>query len=203
MISLPKRGALNVLSVEIERELTEEDLLQLSQMPDNSPPQVKTISARHRRMAMLVAEGKTNQQIAEALWYTPARVGQLRVDPGTSQLISYYEDQLHEESLGDEKRYQEKLRAAGEQALDLINDRLEDPVYRDRISTTELRNIVTVAADRTVAPPKQVQQTQVPPQQITLNFGTTLKPRDREALELPLLTITSDGDSDEDRDTVC
>lgn len=190
MISLPRRGAISTLSIEVERELTEEDLVELANLPDNSPPQVKTISSRHRRTAMMVAEGKDNHLIADALGYTPARISQLKQDPSFKELVHYYSDQLHEKSLGDEQRFQEKLRSAGEQALDLINDRLEDPIVRDRISTSELRNIVTVAADRTVAPPKAMVNAPVPPQSITLNFGTTLRPREEVKETLPVLTIS-------------
>ena len=43
MISLPTRGAISTLSLEVERELTEEDLVQLRFLPDNSPPPLKTI----------------------------------------------------------------------------------------------------------------------------------------------------------------
>ncbi len=204
MILLPKRGAISTLSIEVERELTEEDLLELSNLPDNSPPQVKTISSRHRRTAMMVAEGKENHFIAHALGYTPARIYQLKQDPSFKELVHYYSDQIHEKSLGDEQRFQEKLRSAGEQALDLINDRLEDPIISDRISTAELRNIVTVAADRTVAPPKAMVNAPIPPQSITLNFGTTLKPREEEKEALPetlsILTISPSEEIENEED---
>jgi hypothetical protein len=175
MINLPPRGALSTLSIEVERELTEEDLLELRFMPDNSPPPVKTISARHRRTAMMVAQGKSDLLIADALGYTPARISQLKRDPGFQFTVAQYEDQIHENSLADEQRFQEKLRVAGEQAIDELNDRLENKV--DRISTSELRQIITVAADRTVAPPKQVTSQPNIPQHITLNFGTKLTPK--------------------------
>jgi hypothetical protein len=177
MISLPSRGAMRTLSVEVERELTEEDLLELRNMPKNSPPPVKTISARHKRTAMMVAEGKSDVLIADALGYTPTRISQLRQDPGFQYLVNRYENQIHEESLDDEKRYQEKLRTAGEMALDEINDRLEDPERIKHIGTSELRQIVTVAADRTVAPPKNVTTSPTAPAHITLNFGRELKPK--------------------------
>lgn len=195
MITLSRRGAISTLSVEVERELTEDDLLELSNLPDNSPPPVKTISSRHRRTAMMVAEGKENHFIAHALGYTPARIYQLKQDPSFKELVHYYSDQLHEKSLGDEQRFQEKLRSAGEQALDLLNDRLEDPEIRERISTSELRNIVTISADRTVAPPKAMVNAPIPPQSITLNFGTTLKPREEK--EIPSIrTISPTGEAE-------
>lgn len=192
MISLPSRGALSVLSIEVEKELEEKDLLDLRFMPDNSPPTLKTISARHRRTAMMVARGFGNEHIAEALGYTPARVSQLRFDPAFAELVAYYEDQIHEESLTDEKRIQEKLRAMTETGLDLINERLEDPAHRERISTSELRQLVAMGADRTVAPPKAIVNTNAPPAEITLNFGTTLKPKEIT----PAKVIDQDGNEE-------
>jgi hypothetical protein len=186
MISLPSRGAMRTLSIEVERELTEEDLLELRNMPKNSPPPVKVLSARHKRTAMMVAQGKEDIIIADALGYTPARISQLKQDPGFQYLVNRYENQIHEESLDDEKRYQEKLRTAGEMALDEINDRLEDPGRKAVISTSELRQIVTVAADRTVAPPKNVVSQATAPAHITLNFGRELKPK--------VKTLNSDGE---------
>jgi hypothetical protein len=191
MINLPTRGALSTLSIEVEKELTEEDLLELRFMPDNSPPPVKTISARHRRTAMMVAQGKQDVFIADALGYTPARVGQLKNDPGFQMLVQYYNDQIHEGTLEDEKRFQEKLRSAGEEALDELNDRLEDPDKKVRISTSELRQIITVVADRTVAPPKQIANSVVIPPNITLNFGTKLNPK--------VKTIDQDGEVEEEK----
>ena len=179
MISLPSRGAISTLSLEVERELTEEDLVELRFFPDNSPPPLKTISARHRRTAMMVAEGKLDIHVADALGYTPARVRQLKQDPSFRELVAYYTDQIHEGSLGDEVRFQEKLRSAGEQALDELNDRLEDPNRIKGIATAELRNIVTVAADRTVAPPKAIANAPMAPAHITLNFGTKLTPKEK------------------------
>lgn len=196
MVSLPSRGALATLSVEVERELTEADLLDLRFMPDNSPPTLKTISARHRRTAMMCARGLSNEQIADALGYTPTRVSQLRFDPAFKELVAYYEDQIHEESLDDEKRFQAKILVAGEQSVDLINNRLEGEVDDVKISTSELRQIATFAADRTVAPPKAIVNTTAPPTEITLNFGRELKPRVVE--EVKPKVITQEGIEDKD-----
>jgi hypothetical protein len=166
---------MNVLSLEVERELTEADILDLRNLPDISSP-LKTISARHRHTAMLVAEGKSNNHIAEALNFTPARVGQLRQDPAFKELVHYYYDQIHEEALSDEKRIYGKVLLNTELALDHMTDRLEDPALSRRITTAELRQIADTRLDRTVAPPKVAQSQLNPPQDITLNFGTQLRP---------------------------
>lgn len=189
MISLPRRGALSTLSLEIERELTEEDLVQLRFMPGNAPPPLKKISARHRRTAIMVAQGKEDIVIADALGYTTARISQLKKDDSFMDLVARYEAQIHEGMVEDEQRFQDKLRSAGEQAIDELNERLEDPERIKRISTSELRQIVTVAADRTVAPPKAIINAPTPPANITLNFGRELKPR--EGIESR--TIDQDG----------
>jgi len=173
---VPKRGALRTLSLEVERELTHEDLLVLETLPGNGPPPLKSLSARHKRQAQLLAKGLSPQVVAEALGTTPQRVYQLMKDPAFNELVAIYSDQFHEESLEDEKRYQEKMRAVGETSLDIINDRLEGTPDEVRISTSELRQLATMAADRTVAPPKIQDPKSNIPQNITLNFGTTLNP---------------------------
>lgn len=178
MISLPKRGALSILSIEVERELDETDLLELKNLPANSPPPLKALTARHRRAALMVAEGKTNDHIADALGYTPTRIAQLRNDPGFMYTASTFEDQIHEIAIADEQRLQGKLRLMGEGALDEINDRLDDPAQMKLIPTAELRQLVTTAADRTFAPPKQANSRNDPPVNITLDFGRQLTPKD-------------------------
>ena len=195
MISLPTRGALSVLSIEVERELTEADLLELRFMPDNSPPTLKTISARHRRTAMMVAQGRSNEEIAEALGYTPTRVSQLRFDPSFAELVAGYEDQIHEESLADEKRYRAKLLMAGETALDSMMEQLEENPRA--IPFSERRQVVTMAADRTVAPPRGSTNMPPPPTEITLNFGDALKPKSGKIINQEGEKI---GDSDLESD---
>jgi hypothetical protein len=173
---VPKRGALRTLSLEIERELTEQDLLTLQTLPGNGPPPLKFLSARHKRQAQMLARGLSPQIVAEALGTTPQRIYQLQRDPAFKELMAIYEDQIHEESIDDEQRFQGRMRAVGETSLDLIGDRLEGIQDDIRISTSELRQLATMAADRTVAPPKVTSPNSNIPQNITLNFGTTLKP---------------------------
>ena len=177
MISLPARGALSVLSLEVERELTEDDLLQLQFMPENSPPTLQKISARHRRTAMMVAEGRTNEHIAECMGYTSTRVGQLRNDPSFQELVGYYESQIMEVHILEEQRVRGKLLDLTEDALDEMQRRMDGEDATNRISYSELRQTAIMGADRTVAPPKAIVNTQPPPPEITLNFGTTLRPR--------------------------
>jgi len=173
---IPARGAIRTLALEVERDLTAQDLLQLQTLPATSPPPLKTLSARHRRQAQLLARGLSPQVVAEALGTTTARVYQLKKDPAFNELIAIYEDQIHESTLEDEKRFQEKMRAIGEGSADILIDRLEGIKDDVPISNAELRQLLTMSADRTVAPPKTIDPRLNPPQNVTLNFGTTLKP---------------------------
>lgn len=60
---------------------------------------------------MLVAQGKSDHYVAEALGYTSARIYQLKKDPSFKELVAYYEDQidLHEKSLKDRKSLKELI----------------------------------------------------------------------------------------------
>lgn len=180
---VPQRGALSVLTIEVERELTREDLLDLVQLPSVGPPPIKVLSARHRRQAQLLAEGKSVEIVAQALGTTSARLYQLKRDPTFAALIAEYADQIQERFFKENERLQEKLLAAGETAIDEINHRLEGGKPESDVPYGELRKTVEMAMDRTVAPPKTAINQPQPPAQITLNFGTKLKPR----------TINQDG----------
>lgn len=186
-----KGGELKVLTLEAERELQVEDLEQLQHKPRTGLV-LQTLTVRHRRTAMLVAQGRKDHEVADLLDYTPARVAQLKEDPSFKELVAYYYDQIHEESLQDEKRFQQKLRLAGEQALNELNNRLDQKV--EEINTSELRQIIIMAADRTVAPPKAANQPPVP-QTITLNLGLPQAPEPKEK-EPQIKTINPKGEDE-------
>ena len=90
----------------------------------------------------------------------------------------------------DSARLRDKLVDAGEMAVDELRDRLEDNERRNRMSTSDVRQIAEFAMDRTVAPPKAAPaQSPIPPN-ITINFGTPIRQgRTLDATEnLDLLT---------------
>jgi len=182
--SLPRRGVAATLGIEFVRELT---MQEIDSLADRSPigplsaPMVQKLTAAHHRQAQLVARGIYSVvAIARMCGVTPQRIYQLKRDQFFIELVEYYQTQVAEATHEATERVQTKLLVAGEVALDELNDRLDDPAQRAEIPVGELRKIVEMAADRTVAPPKTSIPSNIPPSTITLNFGTELKQRNRE-----------------------
>ena len=172
-VVIPIRGAIMApLFAEVVRALTREDLVALAQNPE--PVQLaptQKLRSVHHRMAALLADGKTNKEVAAICSYTEARVVQLKKDPAFQELVGYYHDQIITAQLNDSIRIQAKLVDAAEMALDQIIQRLEDDEEIKKMPVGELRQITTMGTDRTVAPPKATTSIVAPPQTITLNFG--------------------------------
>src|SRR5882762_7972928 len=125
---LPLRGALAApLSIEVIRELTPEDLKDLLNAPRTDVPVLQKLTARHHRQAALLAEGKSNNEVAAICGTTAQRVVQLKQDPAFKNLMSYYEDQIITLQLEDSARLRDKLIDMSEMAVDEIVERLEDP----------------------------------------------------------------------------
>lgn len=174
-MTLPRRGRPGlVLNMIVERELTPLDLIDL-QIRDDFPKigtaPIQRLKSSHHAVARHLASGRTVQETALLTGYTPQRVSDLGLDPAFQDLLAYYEIQVDEIGIDDAQRFQLKLKDVGEAALDLIDDRVNDPVKSATIPIGELRQIVTMAADRTVAPPKQAQTATVIPAKITFNMG--------------------------------
>lgn len=169
---LPLRGALAApLSLELVRELTAEDLKDLINAPRTDVPVLKKLRAIHHRQAALLAEGKTNNEVAAICGTTAQRVVQLKQDPAFKDLMHYYEDQIITLQLEDSARIRDKLIDTSEMALDEIRDRLEDDAKRTAMPTSELRQVAQLGLDRTVAPPKATTTVVTTPSVITLDFG--------------------------------
>lgn len=165
------KGILSTLAFEIVRELTLDDISQLNGGGKLGPRPIKEIRAIHHRIAQLTAKGHSHNFISELTGTSPARQTVLKNDPAFADLVSYYKDQMAETTIEDGQRIQEKLKVAAETALDELSDRLYDDEARKAMPLSELRKIVELGADRTVAPPKaSIHMTQAP-QQITLNIG--------------------------------
>lgn len=176
---IPKRGKFSLLGLEVVRELNLSELPQLALIPPTGPPEIQAVSARHKLQARLVAEGRSNLEVADIVGCTPQRIYQLKQMKTFQELVSYFQDQIQEGGIEDAQRFQGKLLQAGELALDELNERLGDDQQRKLLPVGELRKITEMAADRTVAPSKSAPQGTSPPQSITLNFGTTVKPKEK------------------------
>lgn len=178
---LPSRGHASSLIMTIERELTADDLVRLASEDGGAHdyvPAVKRLTSRHQRQAQLVAEGYKIAEVAALTQSTPARITQLQRDPSFANLVAYYADQRMVTQLEAGERIRQKLVIAGEEAVDEIVARVEDPVRRAAMPIDQLRQVAALALDRTVAPPKVSQPLTSIPTNITLNFGRELKPQE-------------------------
>lgn len=174
---IPSRGAIaEPLLLEVERELTREDLSRLGQAPKVSVPILQKLRATHHRQAQLLAQGRTPTEVAAIVGCTVQRLVQLQVDPTFTELVSYYQDQIMSAMIEDAARLKDKLVDLGEMAVDELRDRMENNDKRQQMQTGNVLRIAEFAMDRTVAPPKTAPPVITPPTAITINFGTSLRP---------------------------
>jgi len=170
----PKRGRPGLLlSMEIEKELTPLDIAELvTVVPLKvSAPPLKTIKARHRQAALMVAKGYKNTEVAMVCGYTAQRVSDLQSDPMFVSLVTYYQKQRTDLQIEDEARLNIKILHGAEAAWDEILERLEDENQIKRLPVSELRQIAQLGFDRTVAPPKSAVTTTTAPVEITFNIA--------------------------------
>jgi hypothetical protein len=162
--------------MEYRRDLTPEDLARLAEAPKVGVPLIQRLRATHHRQAQLLAQGKSVGEVAAIVGCTPQRLTQLQADPTFAELVTYYHDQTMAAMLQDGARLQDKIVDVGEMAVDELRDRLENEEARKRMPVGEIRKIAEFAMDRTVAPPKAAPNVSAPPANVTINFGTTLRP---------------------------
>lgn len=174
---IPSRGAIaEPLLMEVSRELVASDINRLGQAPKVGVPVLQRLRATHHRQAALLAEGKTPTQVAAIVGCTVQRLVQLQQDPTFAELVAFYNDQMMSNLLSDAARLKAKIIDVGEMAVDELHDRMEDDQKRKNMPVGEIRKIAEFAMDRTVAPPQAAPNTVAPPQNITISFGTALRP---------------------------
>lgn len=170
---LPSRGALaEPLLLDVVRELTPDDLARANEAPKSGVPILQRLRATHHRQAELLAQGRTNLEVAAIVGCTPQRLTQLLADPAFAELVAYYRDQIMVLALSDGARLRDKLVDVGEMAVDELRDRMEDDGKRAAMPIGEVRKIAEFAMDRTVAPPRAAPNAVTPPASVTINFGT-------------------------------
>lgn len=188
---LPSRGRPGLtMLMTVERELSVSDLIEVSTgavvAPTQAPPTIQKLKASHHAVAIALAAGKTVQEVAYMVGYTPQRVSDLQSrDPTFQQLLAYYREQATEVAVNDSNRIQAKLIDLSETAIDELAERVDDEKQRKLMPTSELRQIAAMGLDRTVAPPKTTQPVTVVPTKITFNMGTReLKPIQGQVIDL-------------------
>ena len=197
---IPSRGAIaEPLLLEVERQLTAQDLTHLNEAPKVSVPILQKLRATHHKQAQLLASGKSVKEVAAIVGCTPQRLVQLQVDPTFCELIAYYQDQQMSLMLQDSARLADKIVDLGEMAVDELRDRFEDEGKRKSMQTGNVLKVAEFAMDGTVAPPKVASQPAAAPANITINFGTPVKRDNPQALTIeskPLEPSTPDTNED-------
>lgn len=172
---LPKSGRPPVVFImEIERELTSEDIFRLATMNDQpitAPPMIQRLREIHHRAARGVASGKTMTQVAIDVGRSAQRIQDLCRDPAFKELVAYYQTQIEEVDLAGAALAYRDYADINDLARGELLARLEDPMKMKDIPVDELRRLMTDTGDRTHTPPKTAIQTPNLPTRITFNMG--------------------------------
>lgn len=144
------RPAIDV-SAELVRELTADDIARLRHAKhiNSLNGTLKRISARHHAAARLLASGRSVKETAMLSGYTPQNITDLLNDPLFMDLTETYRGVVTAEYRG----IHAQLAGVAEDALDLIQERLEDPEARQKIPLTTAIEITKMGADRVGAGP--------------------------------------------------
>jgi hypothetical protein len=131
---------------------------------------MKIIRNSHHNVAMLLAEGMTNIQVAEATGYTKERVSMLSRAPAMQELIAKYREEIHESWREGRDNFFEDIRAAGRKAWRQINDHLDEADDREELlPINRLLAIADSSADRVGYHRKTATQN------VNLNFAASLE----------------------------
>lgn len=123
------------------RDLTEQERELYDKSGPATWPEIKQISARHHRIAQLLATGLKQTEVARAVGCTDGTVSRLVASPAFKALIQKYID----DAFDNEKTLMERMRVVSEDGLDLIHERI---VTKD-IDTKDLINATSDLFDRT------------------------------------------------------
>lgn len=183
LVGRPSRADPSILS---KRPLTQADLSALEREPV-SGNKVKKLRASHHRIALLLAAGYRDVQVAEMVGYSPGRIGQLKVDPAFVDLMSYYQNEIDENTREELDVYysiaiQNRIKTAR-----MIGDKL-DAIEDAGLDTVSLRELVTVHsdfADRTGYPKRSVAVN------VNVDFAAQLEKAVKRsaAAQRPMLTL--------------
>ena len=129
------------------RSLTKSELVSIATAKRPSPGRpessVKRLSSRHRLAARLIAEGKTNIQVAAICNYTPQNIVILKQSPAMQDLIAHF----RQEQDIVYRSVNEKLNEIAGEALDLIMEKIESAP--EDISLSQAMELAKMGADRT------------------------------------------------------
>lgn len=171
---LPPRGRPGaILAFEVEGDLAPSDFYEAATEPGVkvNAPALQTPRAVHQRVALLMANGFSDAEIALDVGRTIERIRQYRVDPTMQALINHYALQKADLDIEAQGRLAREALDVTEIAVREIRTRLEDDEKRAQIPVGELRQIAKDFGDRTVLPPKQAQTSAPVATSITFNIA--------------------------------
>lgn len=123
------------------RDLTLEERELYDKQGPATWPEIKTISARHHRIAQLLASGYKHVEVARAVGCTNGTVSRLVASPAFSALVQKYV----EEAFDDQKTVLARMQSIALDSLDLLHERI---VTKD-IENKDLINATSDLFDRT------------------------------------------------------
>ena len=119
-----------------ERELSWEDLEELSKRRGVGQQRLKNIRSVHHQVARMIAAGFANVEVCRVTGMSQSYVSILKGDPSFQELLAHYEGR--EEEHWDEARQQAAM--LGMSAMQVLHDRiLEEP---DRVGTKDLKDVM-------------------------------------------------------------
>lgn len=174
------------VEAEFARPLTAEDLQALSDERGVQKPKqlssLSMLSERHRNLARLLAMGKPDWECAVITGYTQSRISILKSDPAMLNLIKHYSEEKDIVYV----QAHEKMAQVVSTALDVLQDRLEDPAHVAKMSDGQLLQIVEVAADRSGLGPSTKSEVQV-----NVNIADRLEAARKRAHEARMIEATA------------
>jgi len=158
------------LVAEFAGEVTDADLL--LPLPVNSTgASVRRLAERHRNLARAVAGGMALNDAAALFGLAEPTVYALSIDPAFRTLVNFYtraDDEIFRST-------QERLADVTNSALDLIEEKLEDPEERKKVTLPQALAVATMGADRTGHGPQS--------SSVAVNINANLADRMKEARE--------------------
>lgn len=132
-------------TAEVLRPLTGADVALLREAPARAPSAIRRISDRHHCVARAIAAGVPPSQAAAFYGYSPSSISALKNDPTFKELLTVYRSE------GDQLRRDlfEKLTGMTHDAIDIIQERMEDEDERKKIPLSTVMEVVKLGANRT------------------------------------------------------
>lgn len=156
----PPISSRKVSAAEVAEELTRERGIQ-------APP-VTRLTARHRRLAELLAMGHKPGVAGDLVGYDPSRVSILLQDATFKDLVRRLEIEHEDAMKAQAKDLFNRLQDISLEAADEILARLENAA--DDFSIDDLRKLTEMSADRTGHGPKRTEE-----KHVNVNIGARLE----------------------------